>query len=228
MNLISFNSIKIRVCITYLMLVYLIFNVGSVYAQNVNLNLYSAYVFDDSFNSSYDNNSDYNGKIKGGYQWGLGLEYMMQPEVGIELLYLRQDTKAPTQYQGDGIFLQNTDFDLGINYILVGGSGHAIAPSKKIEAFGGLMAGMVVVSMNNPDNGNTSTAEKFAWGGKAGGILWPNERIGIKLQAQLLSAVQSIGGGFFFGTGGASAGLAAYSTIYQFSLGGGLVIRLGQ
>jgi hypothetical protein len=52
--------------------------------------------------------------------------------------------------------------------------------------------------------------------------------VGVKLQAQLLSITQSVGGGVFFGTGGASAGISSYSSVYQFSLGGGLVFELGQ
>jgi hypothetical protein len=64
---------------------------------------------------------------------------------------------------------------------------------------------------------------KFAWGLKAGAIVWATPKFGVKLQAQLLSVAQSVGGGVFFGTGGASAGVSTYSSIYQFSLGGGLV-----
>jgi hypothetical protein len=48
------------------------------------------------------------------------------------------------------------------------------------------------------------------------------------LQAQLLSAVQSVGGGFFFGTGGSGAAVTANSSMYQFELGGGLVFKMGK
>jgi hypothetical protein len=65
-----------------------------------------------------------------------------------------------------------------------------------------------------------------SWGVRAGGIVWAKENVGIKLQIQLLSAVQSMGGGFYFGTGGSGVGLSAYSTVYQLSLGGGLVFRM--
>ena len=47
------------------------------------------------------------------------------------------------------------------------------------------------------------------------------------MQAGLLSAVQSVGGGVYFGTGGAGAGVSGYSTFYQWNLGGGLVFNLG-
>jgi len=42
----------------------------------------------------------------------------------------------------------------------------------------------------------------------------------------LLSAVQSLGGSFYFGTGGSGAGVSAYSTMYQWGLGGGLTLKL--
>jgi hypothetical protein len=42
----------------------------------------------------------------------------------------------------------------------------------------------------------------------------------------LLSAVQAVGGGLYFGTGGAGAGVSGFSTFYQFSLGGGLVFKI--
>jgi len=42
----------------------------------------------------------------------------------------------------------------------------------------------------------------------------------------LLSAVQAIGGGVFFGTGGAGAGISALTTFYQFNIGGGLVFNI--
>src|SRR5213083_342579 len=71
-----------------------------VQAQNLRLNVYAGYVFDDSFDSDYDysGHNGYSGKISGGLQWGVGLEYMMKPSYGLELSYLRQDTKAPTDY----------------------------------------------------------------------------------------------------------------------------------
>jgi hypothetical protein len=43
----------------------------------------------------------------------------------------------------------------------------------------------------------------------------------------LQSAVQSMGGGFFIGTGGVSAGVSSFSSLMQFGLGTGLVFKLG-
>ena len=61
-------------------------------SQKARLNGYAVYVFDDKFDSYYDVNNYYEGKFKGGLQWGVGLEYMAQAAQGIELLYLNQST----------------------------------------------------------------------------------------------------------------------------------------
>ena len=52
------------------------------------LNLYSMYAFDDKVDSRYSSTEYFNGTIKGGYQWGGGLEYLMMPQQGFEISYL--------------------------------------------------------------------------------------------------------------------------------------------
>jgi hypothetical protein len=192
------------------------------------LNLYSAYVFDDSYSSYYDPYSYYEGKIKGGYQWGVGLEFPLHEQYALEVLYLRQDTHAPTTYKDPsfGAGTKNTNFGVGLNYIMVGGM--RSVKKDKIEGYGGLMLGMAIVDVKNPDNGNSNSATKFAWGLRLGCNIWASERIALKLQTQLLSIVQQAGGGLYFGTGGVGAGVSTYSTVYQFGLGGGLVFKLGK
>ena len=189
------------------------------------INLYGGYVFDDKVDSYYDPTSYYNGTVKGGFQWGGGIEFLPHYNMGIELLYLRQDTKAPMNYYSGGV--KYTNFDLGINYVLLGGNRYFQKPGGKVEGFGGFLVGVDIMSLKNPTNGNSGTKSKVALGLRGGGNIWASEKVGIKLQAQLLSAIQSVGGGFYFGTGGTSVGLTTYSSIYQFTLGGGLVFKLG-
>jgi hypothetical protein len=193
---------------------------------NKRLNGYASYVFDDSFDSYYDVNANtgYQGKIKGGLQWGLGLEFSPQEYYGIELMYLRQDTEAPTDYYKNG--WKHADIDLGINYIMLAGNRRMKAPGGNVEGFGGLMLGMCIASGKNPTENTDGSATKFAWGARLGANIFGKGNVGLKLQAQLLSAVQGAGGGFYFGTGGAGAGVSTYSSFYQFSLGGGIVFRL--
>ena len=197
----------------------------------ININLYGAYVFDDKFDTYYSSSSSYEGQIKGGFQWGIGVEYKVQPEYGIELFYLRQDTNAPTRYYGvvGGGGNGEANLDLAINYIMLAPTKHFLSSNEKLEGFASLMGGMVIAEANNPDPTSFGTgddsATKFAWGLRLGGIIWASEKVGVRLQAQLLSATQAMGGGFYFGTGGAGAGVSSYSTIYQFGLGGGIVFK---
>ena len=192
----------------------------------IRLNVYTDYVFDNNIDSRYDNNNYFTGKINGGFQWGAGLEFILQPEYGIELTYLRQDTKIPLVYLNGSGSPKRKDFNVGINYIMIGSNRYFGKPGSMVEGFGGLSVGAVVLGIKNPDAGGSSTKTKFAWDARIGANIWATKRVGIKLQAQLASAIQSISGGIFIGSGGSGVGLSSNSTIYQFSLGGGLVFKL--
>jgi hypothetical protein len=59
-----------------------------------------------------------------------------------------------------------------------------------------------------------------------GSNIWFSKSAGIKLNVGMQSVTQAAGGGLYFGSGGGvSAGLESYSTIYQFTIGGGLIFR---
>jgi opacity protein-like surface antigen len=209
----------------HLLSLLLLCSTSAAFAQPIRLNLYGAYAFDDKFDSYYSNTSYYEGKIKGGFIWGAGLEYMVRQQQSVEFSYQRLDTKAPTTYFQNGI--KSANFDLGLNYFMLGGN-HYFTNNPKIQPYGGLQAGLALAELDNPANNNSDTKTAFAWGLKLGSNFFVTDRVGIKLQTSLISAVQSVGGGFYFGTGGAGAGLTSYSSMYQFQIGGGLVFKLGQ
>lgn len=195
-------------------------------AQNMRFNAYTNYVFDDNHVDSYfDNSNYYRGEIKGGFQWGAGLEYLVSDNRSVELQYLRQDCIAPMEYFSNGI--KYNDFKLGMNYIMLVGNNY-FQGNDMFEPYFGVGIGMAIINIKNPITTGDSTKEKLAWNAKLGTNIWLTEGIGIKLQAQLLSAVQSVGGGFYFGTGGPGVGVSTNSTLYQFELGGGLVFKLGK
>jgi hypothetical protein len=200
---------------------------AATYGQT-RINLYGAYTFEDSFDSYYDNGNYYQGQFQGGFQYGIGVEREIRSGVSVELSYLRLDTNAPTQYYDGGLFDQYADFDVSLNYIMLGANRSFTKPGSKVEGFGGFMAGVGIVNIDNPTTNKSDSATKFAWGLKGGATIWATKKVGVKLQAQLLSITQSIGGGVYFGTGGAGAGVSSYSSVYQFSLGGGLVFELGK
>lgn len=197
-------------------------------SNKVKLQGYVNYVFDDGFDSYYDAYNFYDGTLKGGVQWGIGVEYMAKPHYGIELLFLRQSTTAPTTYQSTQTgTLKQEEFDIGINYLLLAGNRYFGDKSKKVEGYGGFLLGIGIMDIRRPSDGSTGNTTKFGWGMRLGANIWASQRIAIKLQTQLTSITQGAGGGFYFGTGGAGAGVSTYSSIYQFGLGGGLVFQLG-
>jgi len=207
------------------------FSVTSFGQKQLRLNVYSSYACaDNSVSSGYNSyNAYYEGSVEGGYQWGGGLEMLVAPTKGIELKYLRQDAVGHMDYySGAGISSSQNDFDLAINYILLGGTNYFKA-SEKVEPFAGGGIGMAIISVKNPTfNIEDPTKEKFAWNIKLGTNVWLSEKVALKLQAELVSPVQSFGGGFYVGTGGAGAGVTGVSTFYQFTFGGGLVFNVGK
>jgi len=197
----------------------------------IRLNAYSAYACADNHVSSMYNSygAYYEGSVEGGYQWGGGLEMLVGPTKGIELKYLRQDAiGSMNSYNSIGIGSNPDDLDIAINYILLGGTNY-FKVNEKVEPFAGGGIGMAVIAVKNPTAAiEDPTKEKFAWNIKLGSNIWLSEKVAVKLQAELVSPVQAFGGGFYVGTGGASAGVSGGSTFYQFTFGGGLVFNLGK
>ena len=194
-------------------------------AQEVRLNLYGNYVFDDQVDAYVDPYNYFKGTIQGGLQWGGSIEYHVH-DFGIELLYLRQDTEVPVQFYDAGTLGEKQNkLDLGINWIMVGGT-RSVLPDDKLEPLAGFMMGIAIIEGKNPETQTSATATKFAWGMRLGVNYWFTHKFALKVQTQLLSATQAAGGSLYFSTGGTSAGVTAYSSMLQFTLGGGLVFKL--
>lgn len=195
------------------------------FTPHLRLNAYTLYAFDDHVESYYTDSYYYSGELKGGFEWGGGLEYMIRPTQSIELSYLRLDSQADIWDYA----INNSRYllDVASNYIMIG-SNRYFGMNPKVEPYAGINLGMAVFSVENSDTNKTGSATKFAWGLKAGLNIWASEKVGLKLQGGLLSAVQGAGGGLYFGTGGAGAGISTYSSFYQFHLGGGLTFNFAK
>jgi hypothetical protein len=196
------------------------------FSQDINFNLYSAYAFDDKVDSYSNANNYFRGKLNGGFLWGGGIEYKLDEDYGVEILYQRLDSEAPMIFANDSPQPKSKVFDYGLNYVMLGANRYALLADGKIEPYGGLLGGLAIFSVKNPEPGGSSTITKFAWGGRLGVTLWATEKIGIRFQTQINSAAQSIGGGAYFGTGGSGAAVSSYSSMLQFGLGGGLVFKV--
>ncbi|MDI1323047.1 MAG: porin family protein [Algoriphagus sp.] len=196
-------------------------------AQEIRLNTYAGYVFADKVDSYYSSSSYYEGKIQENLRWGLGIEYKLDANKAFELQYLRQDTQVPLTYLDSdfGGNVKSTEFDLAMNWIMLNGTNY-IKVNETVEPFIGGGIGMAIFNVENPDTGYSDGGTKFAWAIRGGSNFWVSEKVAIRIQANLMSAVQSVGGGIYFGTGGGGAGVSTYSTMYQFGFEGGLVFLI--
>ena len=195
--------------------------------KGARINFYSAYTFDDGFDVVRDANTFYNGTVKGGYQWGAGLEYLFNPQSSAEILYLHRSTTVPANFKfGSNTQLRSETFDLKHDFIMLSGDGHFAKRGSKAEGYAGLMAGVLISNLEAPSLGRSSSNTNFAWGGRIGTNVWLSSKLGIKLQALILSASRATGGDYYWSWYGPIY-LTEYTTLWQFSLGGGLTFKLG-
>lgn len=205
-------------------------------AQQYRFNIYNAYTLDDDVSAVTDGNNYFSGTVIGGYQWGLGFEYIVKPTYGLELAYFRQDAdfdlNYSTNYTANSPSTKESTFGTGLNWILLGGNKYLPIPRSVVQPFGGLMLGMAIFSsddkqINDSVHYTGQSTTNFAWAGRVGANFMFSQNVGLKLQAQVMSAVQSFGGGLYAGTGGLGAGVDTESSMYQFGFGGALVIQFG-
>ncbi|MGZ5189517.1 MAG: outer membrane beta-barrel protein [Flavisolibacter sp.] len=202
-----------------LIVVAFLFSVGYVTAQKspVQLNLYGHYVFQDriEFDGFY-------GYAKEGFQYGAGLEYLLENYASIELKYLRQNTNFPV-YTPNGNTHLNSGKDAGsINYILLGGTGYMPGTSaSKVLPYAGI--GLGVGILDGKESGKSAT--KFAWDAKLGIQIKTAGKISLKLQTTLQSIMSTFGSDFYVSSVGTVIAVPDYATLLQFGLGGGIVFR---
>jgi hypothetical protein len=166
------------------------------------------------------------GRIEGAGNWGGSLQFNVNRNFGIELLYNRMDAQSGIydyhyNNQSNPPISQQK---VGINYFMAGPVQSFGFPGSPVHLFFGGLLGAAVFSPNPIDN---SSNTKFAWGFEAGTNVYVSPRFGIRLKAQLLSPVDN--GGFYFGNFGygGSAGYYSYASIYQFGFSAGFIIGLG-
>jgi len=193
-------------------------------AQQFRMNAYGAYAFDDKISYQNTNTEYYEGTVQGGFQWGLGLEYVLPSNIAIDFKYLHQDTKAPFTYYNNGI--KNKTFELGINYYLFGGTYYFELDKSIMEPYLGLGVGWASLSSKNDTAASGGSRSAFAFNFKGGTNIWFSKKLGLKLQAELISASAATGGAYFWTYYG-PVYANTYTSLNQFSLGGGLVYKFG-
>jgi hypothetical protein len=198
----------------FLLLIVLSFGCA-VQAQDVTLHTFGGYTFKNTIEYS-------NAKavLVDWFQLGGGFEVSVDDARAVELIYQRMDPTASVRYY---VGINDAEaIEVGVNYIMAGGTNY-FPLNETISAFGTVDLGAAIF---DPKDEGYETITRFAWGLRGGLRIATSEKISLRLHAQLLSPVQGFGGGVWFGTGGASAGVSTYSTIYQFNFGGSINFKL--
>jgi len=220
-----------RICLFVLFLL-IIF---SVRAQEKRINLYGGYVFDDNIDKFNDYDQYINATVKGGFQYGAGLEFLTPGELGIELLYIGQSTTLPVSLNsGFATGSRSGTYDLNLNYALIGANKYS--RSGMMEGFGGIMLGCLFSNASGPGNTDSlgtnfgslnSSSTHFSWGLKLGANMWVGKSVAIRLQAQFLSTAEAIGGSSYYGYYGSYYGYYSYLNMFQWNFSTGLVFKFG-
>jgi len=181
-------------------------------SQHFSITSHTGYVFDDHVNLELD---EFSGKVQGGMQYGIGAEYSFNPSFGLELLYLRQDTRLKIGLPNG----QQNSYNLGINYILLTGNNY-LKLREHLYACPGSIVGMALSKAENANNNHSTTDVKFSLGIKAGLIYSASKKISFRLQGILLATIQAYKGTFYFGSSG-----VPFASLLQFNMGGGIVFH---
>jgi len=193
-------------------------SVLNVQAQNVRLNLYGNYAFDDKINIY-----NLNARLNGGFLYGGGLEYMLGPKFGTEIQYQRLDSEMSFYYNYGGVSDAGR-LNYSLNYVMAGFNNYMQLPSG-IEPYYGLLLGMSIMDLQS-NNLNLESKVKFAWGARVGANIALSRQLSLRVQAELRSIVESIDADLNINIGGINPAISTNSVLYQFNLGGGLVYKL--
>jgi len=173
--------------------------------------------------------STFNGSviIDGAVDYGGTIDYFIRPGYAVELLYAYVPTHARFASFSPA-FPSSDSAGLGLHWIQIGG--HVSKPLGRIEPFGAITAGMVIIHPSSVRfaDGTTYAGEdtvRFAFTAGLGFKVWVTENIGLRFEARALVPVYFSGAGFWVGTGGASVGLSGGIPFAQFDFTGGISVR---
>jgi hypothetical protein len=194
----------------------IIVSISFAKAQKIELTAFTGYSFNSQLNTYYGKFQVDDSPVYGGI-----LGYGISPDVFVELMYYRTDTRVDYYYQ-----TSFEPFNMSTEYYQIGGQqqfGEGV-----LKPFAAVSLGMIRFNVKE-SGGDISKGDAFRFAPTIGGgvKIMPGERIGIRLQARLGMPMEANGLFVGVGTGGASTGVSFRIPIVQFDLSAGLILRLG-
>ncbi len=156
--------------------------------------------------------------IKDSDSWGVELDISVPGEIQAVMLYYRQDSRLELQENMTGS--KSALFDMSVNYFQVGGMKGV--REGNIMPFGLFTLG---ATLFDPKGSDIDSEWLFSVNLGLGVKIYASERVGLRLQANLLLPIQWAGGGLWCSSGsGCSVSMSGGSAILQGFAGGGLFI----
>jgi opacity protein-like surface antigen len=175
----------------------------------------------------------YEGKLKAenAANYGVAVDFKIARDMQIELMWTQMNTEAQfnTYYGYDN--LATRKFDLNVGYIQIGSVREM--DFDKVHPFAVVSLGTTYFIPSNVTylDGTTTDVDdewKFSMTLGAGAKIWITDKVGIRLQGNLMLPMFWGGAGFTVGTGGAGFTLGAGTSMVQGSFTGGLIFALNK
>lgn len=158
-------------------------------------------------------------KIAASESYGVAFTVRTPTDLAIEVFWIRQDSRLSLKGR---LGVTEELFDASVEYINIGAVRELeLDPFRPFISIG---LGAVVFS---PQNSEISSETRMSASLTGGIKYFINERLGLRAHAQLLLPIQWGGAGIFCGSGGCGGSVGGTTTIVQGTVGGGVILTLG-
>jgi hypothetical protein len=198
-----------------LIFLFLITGPSALVAQSLEAYIFSGYTISDKF-PIYGGRA----KIHDGHTFGGGLQYMLNQQYAVEVIYHRQQSQITAISSNLSL---DVDLPMNVHFILAG-SNRVQRIHEKASVYGGVKVGAVIY---DPKGIGLDNVTHFAAGVSAGGKVFIQPKLGLRVQANLFIPITDLGGSIFWSPGsGVNVGLAGFGSILHFGFTGGLFYKL--
>jgi len=191
----------------------------------VELSPFGGYMFGGSYKF-------YEGKFKinDAANYGIAADFKVARDTKIELMWTQMNTTAQFQPYYGYDYLATNKFDMNVGYIQIGSVREL--ELDNVHPFGVFTLGTTYfipknVQFADYSYSNLQSSWKFSVTMGAGAKIWFSDRVGIRLQGNLMLPMFWGGAGFTVGTGGSGFTVGAGTSMVQGSFIGGLIFALG-
>jgi hypothetical protein len=184
------------------------------HAQTFEITPFSGYTFPSSFDITGGT-----AIIEGNANWGLSVGYITPndlTEFEFSYTYFGTNANASSVY-----LLDDENSKARLNFYMFGVN-RLLNVSDKVTLFGGLKLGASNLAF--PDGENPSST-KFTVGVQAGMRYYVSDRVGFRVQGNLLMPIVNEGGSLWWSPSSGTS-ISGWSPIVPFSLNGGIIFRI--